>query len=134
MTRISQTPEWITYFENYVENFNASNPIYTVNQGLDRETVIDQVLASSGLPDVVDFLDLKGVADKSQRDDRIDNKGYDFLTVQQQITKSCDQLGLETSGRTIYDQSERLLKNMNQHDRDTIAERLDLNDDINTLS
>ena len=134
MTRISQTPEWITYFENYVKNFNASNPIYTINQGLDRETVIDQVLASSGLPDVVDFLDLKGVADKSQRDDRIDNKGYDFLTVQQQITKSCDQLGLETSGRTIYDQSERLLKNMNQHDRDTIAERLDLNDDINTLS
>ncbi len=134
MTRISQTPEWITYFENYVENFNALNPIYTVNQGLDRETVIDQVLASSGLPDVVDFLDLKGVADKSQRDDRIDNKGYDFLTVQQQITKSCDQLGLETSGRTIYDQSERLLKNMNQHDRDTIAKRLDLNDDTNTLS
>ena len=134
MTRISQTPEWISYFENYVENFNALNPIYTVNQDSDKETTIDQVLASSGLPDVVDYLDLQGVADKSQRDDRIDNKGYDSLTVQQQITRSCDQLGLETSGRTIYDQSERLLKNMNQHDRDTIAKRLDLNEDTNTLS
>lgn len=134
MTRISQTPEFVTYFENYVENFNAMNPVYNVSQDSDKATVIDQVLASSGLPDVLDFYDLQAVADKSQRDDRIDTKGYANLTVEQQITKSCEQVGLVVSGRSIYDQSERLLKNMNQHDRDKVAQSLDLNEDNNTLS
>ena len=134
MTRISQTPEFVTYFENYEENFNAMNPVYNVSQDSDKATVIDQVLASSGLPDVLDFYDLQAVADKSQRDDRIDTKGYANLTVEQQITKSCEQVGLVVSGRSIYDQSERLLKNMNQHDRDKVAQSLDLNEDNNTLS
>ncbi len=31
-------------------------------------------------------------------------------------------------------QSERLLSNMNQHDRDKVAQSLDLNEDNNTLS
>ena len=134
MTRISQTPEFVTYFENYVENFNAMNPVYNVSQDSDKATVIDQVLASSGLPDVLDFYDLQAVADKSQRDDRVDTKGYANLTVEQQITKSCEQVGLVVSGRSIYDQSERLLSNMNQHDRDKVAQSLDLNEDNNTLS
>ena len=85
-------------------------------------------------PDVVDFLDLDGVANKSRRDNRIDTKGYDALTVEQQITKSCEQLGLVTANRTIFSQSESLLSNMNQHDRDEVARALDLNESSNTLS
>ena len=134
MTRISQTPEFVTYFENYVQNFNASNPIYTTTTNLDKGAVIDQVLRDSGLPDVLDYLDLEGVANKSKRDDRIDDKGYDFLTVEKQITKSCDQLGIATKDRSIYNQSEQLLNNMNKNDRDKIARLLDLNQESTTLS
>ena len=134
MTRISQTPEWIAYFTNYVENFNALNPAYNITSDSDKSSVIDQILATSGLPDVVDFLDIDGVASKSRRDNRIDTKGYDALTVEQQITKSCEQLGLVTANRTIFSQSESLLSNMNQHDRDEVARALDLNESSTTLS
>jgi len=134
MTRISQTSEWVSYFENYVENARGINPIYTTNSESDKTSIIDQVLRDSGLPDVVDYLDLEGVAGKSQKDDRIDNKGYDLLTIEQQITKSCDQLSLVTFNRSIYDQSQRLLNSMNQHDRDKIARLLDLNESNITLS
>ena len=134
MTRISQTPEWITYFTNYVENFNALNPAYNITSDSDKSSVIDQILATSGLPDVVDFLDIDGVASKSRRDNRIDTKGYDALTVEQQITKSCEQLGLVTANRTIFGQSESLLSNMNQNDRDEVARALDLNESSTTLS
>ena len=134
MTRISQTPAWITYFENYVENFNANNPIYNTNTDSDKSAVIEQVLASMGLPDVTDATDLVAVAAKARRDDRIDTAGYDRLTVEQQITKSCEQLGITTANRTISGLSNTLLNNMNQHDRDEIARRLDLNESSNTLS
>ena len=134
MTRISQSQPWITYFENYVENVGAINPIYNINTDSDKSAIIDQVLRDSGLPDVVDYLDLEAVADKSERDDRIDTKNYDRYTTEQRITKSCEQLGLVTTNRSIYDQSQRLLNNMNQHDRDKIARQLDLNESSNTLS
>jgi hypothetical protein len=134
MTRISQSQPWITYFENYVANVGAINPIYNINTDSDKSAIIDQVLRDSGLPDVVDYLDLEAVADKSERDDRIDTKNYDRYTTEQKITKSCEQLGLTTSNRSIYDQSQRLLNNMNQHDRDKIARQLDLNQSSNTLS
>ena len=134
MTKISQSQAWITYFENYVENVGAINPIYNINTDSDKSAIIDQVLRDSGLPDVVDYLDLEAVADKSERDDRIDTKNYDRLTTEQRITKSCEQLGLTTANRSIYDQSQRLLNNMNQHDRDKIARQLDLNESSNTLS
>ena len=134
MTRISQTPAWITYFENYVENFNANNPIYTTGLTSDKDSVIDQVLATSGLPDVTDATDLAAVAAKSQRDTRIDTANYDRLTVEQQITRSCEQLGITTANRTISGLSNTLLNNMNQHDRDEIARRMDLNESANTLS
>ena len=134
MTKISQSQAWITYFENYVENVGAINPIYNINTDSDKSAIIDQVLRDSGLPDVGDYLDLEAVADKSERDDRIDTKNYDRLTTEQRITKSCEQLGLTTANRSIYDQSQRLLNNMNQHDRDKIARQLDLNESSNTLS
>ena len=134
MTRISQTPAWITYFENYLENFNTINPIYTTSTDSDKSAIIDQVYTDSGLPDVRDPLDLIAVADKAKRDARIDTTGFDPLTAAQVITKACEQLGITTANRTIYTQSETLLDNMNQEDRDRIARALDLNEQSNTLS
>jgi len=134
MTRISQTPAWISYFENYVENFNSINPVYTTDSNSDRESIIDAIYTGAGLPDVRDSLDLISVASKTKRDSRIDTAGFDSLTDAQIITKACEQLSITTTGRTIYSQSESLLNKMNQHDRDEIARRLDLNESANTLS
>ena len=132
MTRISQTPAWITYFENYVENFNSLNPVYTT-VGSDKDSVIDAIYTNSGLPDVRDSLDIKSVAAKAKRDSRIDTAGFDSLTVEQIINKACVQLSINTTNRTVYAQSESLLNNMNKHDRDEIARKLDLNESANTL-
>ena len=134
MSRVAQNTSWRDYFDNYEANQANINPIYNTNTDLDRSAIIDQVLRDSGLPDVIDYLDLEAVADKSERDDRIDTKNYDRYTTEQRITKSCEQLGLVTANRSIYDQSQRLLNNMNQHDRDKIARALDLNESSNTLS
>ena len=133
MTRISQTPAWITYFENYVENFNSLNPVYTTGLASDRQSVIDAIYTNSGLPDVRDSLDTKSVANKAKRDNRIDTSGFDSLTPEQIINKSCVQLSINTTNRTVYAQSESLLNNMNKHDRDEIARKLDLNESANTL-
>jgi hypothetical protein len=134
MTRISQTPSWITYFENYVENFNTMNPIYTTGSDSDKQSVIDDIYTNSGLPDVRDSLDIKSVANKTKRDGRIDTEGFDSLTAEQIITKACEQLSINTANRTIYAQSESLLNNMNKHDRDEIARALDLNESAKTLT
>jgi hypothetical protein len=134
MSRVAQSANWRTYFKNYESNQANINPIYNTNTDSDKSAVIDQVLRDTGLPDVVDYLNLQAVSDKSERDDRIDTKGYDRLTIEQRISKSCEQLGLTTANRSIYDQSQRLLNNMNQHDRDKIARALDLNESSNTLS
>jgi len=134
MTRISQTPAWISYFENYVENFNSINPVYTTDSNSDKESIIDAIYTGAGLPDIRDSLDLISVASKTKRDSRIDTAGFDSLTDAQIITKACEQLSITTTGRTIYSQSESLLNKMNQHDRDEIARQLDLNESANTLS
>jgi len=134
MSRVAQNASWREYFDNYETNQANINPIYNIKTDSDKSAIIDQVLRDSGLPDVIDYLDLAAVADKSERDDRIDTKNYDRYTTEQRITKSCEQLGLTTANRSIYDQSQRLLNNMNQHDRDRIARQLDLNESSNTLS
>jgi len=134
MSRVAQNASWRDYFDNYETNQANINPIYNINTDSDKSAIIDQVLKDSGLPDVIDYLDLEAVADKSERDDRIDTKNYDRYTTEQRITKSCEQLALTTANRSIYDQSQRLLNNMNQHDRDRIARQLDLNESSNTLS
>ena len=134
MTRISQTPAWITYFENYVSNFNSLNPVYNTGSGaVDKQSVVDALYTNSGLPDVRDSLDINAVADKAKRDNRIDTAGFDSLTVEQIINKACVQLSINTTNRTVYAQSESLLNNMNKHDRDEIARKLDLNESANTL-
>ena len=134
MARVAQNTNWRTYFDNYTDNQNDLNPAYTISTDSDKSTVIDLALRAAGLPDVLDSVDLEAVADKAERDDRIDTKNYDRYTTAQRITKSCEQLGLDTANRTIYDQSERLLNNMNQHDRDKIALALDANESSDTLS
>jgi len=134
MINTSQNASWKTYFEEYVSNRLNINTSYTTATDSDKSAVIEQVLASLGLPDVLDSTDLEAVAIKAQRDTRIDTANYDRYTVEQQITKSCEQLGITTANRTISGLSNTLLNNMNQHDRDEIARSLDLNESANTLS
>ena len=134
MSTVAQDTNWQNYFNNY-ENERANlNPIYTTDVDSDKSAIIDQVLADSGLPDVTDATDLAAVAAKAQRDSRIDTANYDRYTVEQQITKSCEQLGITTANRTTTALSGTLLRNMNQHDRDEVAKQLDLNESANTLS
>jgi hypothetical protein len=134
MARVAQDKTWQTYFEDYEVNSSYINPIYNFNSEADRTATIDRIYTDSGLPDVVDYLDLEAVADKTKRDGRINTAGFDQLTADKVITKSCEQLGITTANRTIYTQSETLLNNMNQEDRDRIARALDLNESVNTLS
>ena len=134
MSRVAQNKQWQTYFENYENEKENLNPIYTTDTDSDKSAIIDQVLADSGLPDVTDATDLAAVAAKAQRDTRIDTANYDRYTVEQQITKSCEQVGIITANRTISSLSNTLLNNMNQHDRDEISKQLDSNESANTLS
>ena len=134
MTRISQNADWANYFREYEKNSANINPIYSVGSDSDKTTIIDTILRDSGLPDVLDFVDLEAVANKAKKDSRIDTAGFDRFTVEQQITDACRQLNIKTANRSIYNQSESLLDNLNQRDRDLVANRLDLNQDAETLS
>ena len=107
--------------------------MYTTGSDSEKQSTIDAIYTNSGLPDVRDSLDLKSVADKAKRDNRIDTAGFDLLTSEQIITKACEQLSITTSNRSIYSLSEALLNNMNKHDRDEIARALDLNESASTL-
>jgi hypothetical protein len=134
MSKVAQDTNWQNYFTNYENEKDNLNPIYTTDTDSDKSAVIDQVLADSGLPDVTDATDLAAVAAKAQRDTRIDTANYDRYTVEQQITKSCEQLNITTANKTITALSGTLLRNMNQHDRDEIARQLDSNESASTLS
>ena len=131
MSTVAQDTNWQNYFNDYETNQNNLNPIYT---GTDKDAIINQVLADSGLPDVTDATDLVAVAAKARRDDRIDTAGYDRLTVEKQISDASKQLLITTANTTISSLSNTLLNNMNQNDRDKIAKRIDLNQSANTLS
>ena len=134
MARVAQDSNWQTYFNDYETNQSNLNPLYTTDTDSDKSAVIDQVLADSGLPDVTDSTDFDAVAGKAKRDSRIDTKNFDRFTAQQIIEKSCVQLGITTANRNINALSGSLLNNMNQHDRDTIAQQLDLNESADTIS
>ena len=134
MARVSQNADWQTYFNDYETNSTNLNPIYTIDTDSDKVSVIDRVLREKGLPDVLDYVDLDSVANKAKKDTRIDTKNFDYYTTEQIITKCCEQLGITTSNNTVYNQSKLLLNNLNQRDRDIIAEALDLNESSNTLS
>ena len=134
MANVAQDDNWRTYFDDYETNQANLNPIYTTDTDSDKSSVIDQVLANSGLPDVTDSTDFDAVASKAKRDTRIDTANFDRFTSEQIIEKSCVQLGITTTNRTISALSGSLLRNMNQHDRDTIAQQLDLNESADTIS
>ena len=134
MATVAQNKNWQTYFENYNSEFENKNPIYSTNVDSAKSSIIDQVLADSGLPDVLDASDIEAVAGKARKDNRIDTAGYDRLTAEEQISDACKQLGITTANRTQASLSKTLLDNLNKHDRDTIAKELDLNESANTLS
>ena len=128
MTVVAQNKNWQTYFENYADEKENLNPIYTTDTDSDKSSIIDRVLADSGLPDVIDATDFEAVAGKARRDTRIDTAGYDRLTAIQQIVDACKQLLITTQFRNESSLSASLLSNMNQHDRDVIAGQLDANE------
>ena len=134
MSKVAQNKNWQTYFENYANEKENLNPIYTTDTDSDKSAIIDQVLADSGLPDVTDPTDLEAVAGKARRDNRVDTANYDRYTAELQIKDACKQLGITTANRTINALSGTLLTNLNQHDRDEIARQLDSNESANTLS
>ena len=134
MAKVSQNEKWQNYFNEYEQNLSYINPLYGVNQDSDKASVIEQVLANSGLPDVTDPTDLGAVAEKAKRDSRINTANFDKISVEQQIIKSCEQLGITTLNRNTNSLSGTLLRNMNEHDRDEIARQLDLNEEVDTLS
>jgi hypothetical protein len=133
MANVAQNQNWKNYFNEYKTNQSNLNPIYNTTTDSDKSAVIDAVLRSQGLPDVTDSLDLEAVANKAKQDSRIDTAGFDLLFTEMIITKSCEQLGLSTRG-SVYNQSELLLSNLNQRDRDLVAQQLDLNESAGTLS
>ena len=134
LTNVSQNTVWQKYYNDYETNVSNINPIYEISTDSDKSSVINAVLQSRGLPDVTDYLDLPAVANKATRDTRIDVKDYEFYSIEQIITKSCEQLGIITANRIIQDQSNILLNNMNDNDRAIVANELDLNESTNTLS
>ena len=134
MATVAQDTNWQNYFTNYETEKANQNPIYTTNTDSDKSALIEQVMATSGLPDVTDSTDLDAVAAKAKRDARINTANYDRYTVETQIIKSCEQLGITTKNRMTSSLSNSLLNNMNKHDRDEIARQLDLNESANTLS
>jgi len=134
MSRVAQNSNWQTYFNEYETNLANLNPMYNIDTDSDKASTIDRVLRNKGLPDVSDYLDIDSVANKAKKDDRIDTKNFDYYTTEQIITKCCQQLEISIANRSVYNQSELLLNNLNKNDRQKIADALDLNESSNTLS
>tara|TARA_R110002020_G_scaffold457729_4_gene674736 strand:+ start:218 stop:1507 length:1290 start_codon:yes stop_codon:yes gene_type:complete len=134
MVNLSQNADWKNYFADYESNFANINPMYNTDTDSDKASVIDRVLRDAGLPDVIDHIDLDGVANKAKKDDRINTENFDSYIVETIITKCCEQLGISTKNRSIFHQSELLLNNLNDRDRQKIADALDLNESSNTIS
>ncbi len=134
LSNVAQAPEWVNYYKTYKENFAALNPIYTAKSDSDKESMINDIYTGAGLPDVKDHLDLVAVSEKAKRDSRINTEGFDKLTIQEIITKSCQQLKIPIENKIIYTQSELLLDNMDAEDRNSISRALDLNESVDTLS
>lgn len=133
MSNVAQNANWQSYFNNYEQNEENLNPLYSTEDDSSKENIIDLVLRTRGLPDVVDPLDLDAVIDKARRDSRINTQNFDSFRIDKQIEECCVQLGIKTFGN-VYNQSQRLLDNLNQRDRDIVQEQLNLNEDADTIS
>ena len=126
LAKAAQNVDWQNYYNTYEAELANINPIFASDS-------IDSILASRGLPDVVDSTDIDSVANKAKQDDRIDTAGFDKLTVEQVIARSCTQLKISDRG-TVFDQSRRLLNNLNANDRDLVIAELKAHNDADTLS
>jgi len=132
----AQTAAWQDYYENYETRFAQLNAKYENTAGdSENETIIDDELRLRGLPDVTDYTDLTAVADKASRDTRlIGTVSFPGRGTADVIKKSCEQLGINITGRDVYGQSQSLLKNMNDFDRETVRLELQNHQRANTLS
>ena len=119
IARVAQNPNWVKYFSEYEDSETALNPIFDTDTDSDKSSVIEQALITKGLPDVLDHTDILAVAKKAKLDDRINTAGFELLTAEQVIEKSCQQLGISLFG-DVFNRSKRLLNNLNQRDRDLI--------------
>ena len=134
MVKTSRTSAWQDYFQNYATRKSNINPVYTVGTDSDKITIIERVMLTRGLPDVTDYVNLDAVANKSKKDSRIDTKDFENKTSEQIITTACDQLGITTANRSIYNQSKELLNNMNDYDKQQISDELDANQTTDTIT
>ena len=87
MIRVSQNTNWKQYFIDYEKNQADLNPIYTTSTDSDKSALIDQVLAASGLPDVLDAIDLEAVANKALSSSREEVKQSQVLGVHSTDTR-----------------------------------------------
>ena len=134
--RNSIDPQFRAYFEQYGNRNSNRNPLFEgVLNDSSEETAIQEILKLKGLPDVTDPLDLDNVAQKATRDTRIKTKvSFNGLNTEEIINLACDTLSISKSNKDIYALSKSLLENMNNHDRESIKNDLNLNQQIDTLS
>jgi len=137
LTNVAQNTNWKSYYENYETNFQNLNPIYDdISRDADRNVVVEEVLRSRGLPDVIDSLDVPAVANKALLGPYgLDSKGFgeEGVTGEVAITEFLTQLRLSTIG-SVYQKSERLLKKLNDLDKELVEQELDANQDSDTIS
>jgi hypothetical protein len=131
----AQATAWKDYYENYETRFAQLNAKYENTAGdSENETIINNELAQRGLPDVKDHVDLRAVARKASRDTRLATVKFNNRSIAEIIKDSCVQLGIDINGLNVYGQSQNLLQNMNNHDRESIRIELNLHQESNTLS
>ena len=134
LIKTSQNTDFKSYIETYDDLSANQNAIYVPQDGQTDKDLVDSLLAQAGLPDVLDSVNLDEVAEKAKKDDRIDTAGFDLLSVEEIINKCCLQLNLDVENRTIFQQSDLLLTNLNERDRNFIEERIRLNRDSDTIT
>ena len=136
IAKTAQSTAWKDYYEKYETRFAQLNVKYENTAGdSENETIINNELRLRGLPDVIDYTNLAAVADKASRDTRlIGTVSFPGKGTADVIKKSCEQLGINITGRDVYGQSQGLLKSMNDFDRETVRLELQNHQRANTLS
>ena len=136
IAKTAQSTAWQDYYKNYNDRFAQLNAKYENTAGdSENETIINNEMRLRGLPDVKDYTNLPAVADKASRDTRlIGTVSFPGRGMADVIKKSCEQLGINITGRDVYGQSQSLLKNMNDFDRETVRLELENHQRANTLS
>ncbi len=136
LAKTAQTQAWKDYFNNYQHRFEQQNPIYNNTMSDSAiEEIVNMAMRLKGLPDVKDYVDLVSVARKALRDVRLKNKINDSgKTVAMIIKEACEKLALSTAGMDVYGQSEILLANLNNYDKEIIRQELAVHQQVNTLS